>query len=326
LRVSQISWLEDPGMDEKGTVEPDKVGLRTSLEAGENTKRTRAGGIMTVERLLEAPNQFFRWNAATLPYTPTLRKHHTGAPGADAASEIAMSAAIDPGIRGNATAARSRPDGTPRRKQEGGSLFQGFFAASMLLHNVVEAMPVRSLERQPLGNALRFIRRVLEEGRAVLQDLLAPEFAPYSIEQELSGFLKQFSTGVVRCEVSVSGHRRELKPAIQEQINLIAREALVNALLHSEATCIEAEVEYLRRRLRVVVRDNGRGINPQKAWTPSDAHWALLGMRDRAESMGANLTIWSRPGAGTEVEISITGQAFVDACASAAQPRIVGEL
>ena len=158
---------------------------------------------------------------------------------------------------------------------------------------------------QLLGNALRVIRRVLDEGRSVLQDLGAPESSPSSIEQELSGFLKQFSTGVVHCEVSVTGHRKELKPAVQDQINLIAREALVNALLHSEAACIEAEVEYLPRRLRVVVRDNGRGIHPQKAWKQGDAHWGLLRMRDRAKSLGAKLAIWSRPDAGTEVEISV---------------------
>jgi signal transduction histidine kinase len=168
---------------------------------------------------------------------------------------------------------------------------------------------------QSLGNVLRVIRRVLEESRSVLRGLGAPEFAPFSIEQELSRFLKQFSTGVVHCEVSVTGRRKELEPAVQEQINLIAKEALVNALLHSEATCIEAEVEYLPRRLRVVVRDNGRGINAQRAWQ-GDAHWGLLGMRDRAKSLGAKLTIWSSPNAGTEVEISVSGQAFAGASAS----------
>lgn len=162
---------------------------------------------------------------------------------------------------------------------------------------------------QLLGNALRVIRRVLDEGRSVLQGLGAPESSPSSIEQELSGFLKQFSNGV-HCEISVTGHRKELKPAVKEQINLIAREALVNALLHSEAACIEAEVEYLPRRLRVVVRDNGRGINPQKVWKQGDAHWGLLRMRDRAKSSGVKLAIWSRPDAGTEVEISVSGEAF----------------
>jgi signal transduction histidine kinase len=163
--------------------------------------------------------------------------------------------------------------------------------------------------------ALGVIRRVLETGRSVLQGLRTPDFAPWSIEQELSGFLKQFSNRVVRCKVSVAGHSKQLQPAIHEQINLIGREALVNALLHSEATRIEAEVEYLPRRLRVVVRDNGRGIDPRKARTRSDVHWDLVGMRNRAESIGAKLTVWSRSGAGTEVEISVPSQALAEACA-----------
>jgi signal transduction histidine kinase len=172
-----------------------------------------------------------------------------------------------------------------------------------------------SHEAHWLGNALRVIRRVLGGGRSVLKDSRAAEFAPSSIEQELSGFLKQISNGGVRFEVSVAGHAKELKPAIQEQINLIAREALVNALLHSEAKCLEVEVEYLPRRLRLVVRDNGRGFAPQVAQTPSDAHWGLVGMCDRARSIGAKLTIWSRPGGGTEVEISVPSEALADACA-----------
>jgi signal transduction histidine kinase len=195
------------------------------------------------------------------------------------------------------------------------TLFQGFHGASMLLHNVVEAMPTHSPDRHSLADALRVVRRVLDEGRTVLQGLRAPGLVPASIEQELSGFLEDFSPCGVRCEISVSGRPKELKPAVQEQINLIGREALVNALLHSTATRIEAEVEYSARRVRVLVRDNGCGIDPQMARARRDSHWGLLGMRERAESIGARLTIWSRPGAGTEVEISVPSQALAEACA-----------
>jgi signal transduction histidine kinase len=195
------------------------------------------------------------------------------------------------------------------------TLFQGFYGASMQLHNVVEKMPAHSPERHALADALRLVRRVLDEGRTVLQGLRAPGFVPASIEQELSGFLEEFSPSGVRCEISVSGRPRELKPAVQEQINLIGREALVNALLHSTATRIEAEVEYAPRRVRVLVRDNGCGIDPYVAQATGESHWGLLGMRERAEVIGAKLTIWSRPGAGTEVEVSVPNQALAEACA-----------
>ena len=284
---------------------------------------------MTVDRLLELPNRFFEPDGARgpcrtrLPFvyaTPTLQARLQRADGAlekrktesrfstmfEEQLDRELSIRAEERSRERARVARDLHD----------TLFQGFYAASMLLHNVVEAMPVRSHERLSLGNALRVIRRVLEEGRSVLQDLRAPELTPSSIEQEICGFLKEFSSGVVRCVVNVTGHRKKLKPAFQEQINSIAREALVNALLHSGATRIEAEIEYFPRRLRVVVRDNGRGLDPKRAATQSDAHGGLLGMRDRAESLGASLAIWSRPNAGTEVEISLAGQAFAGACAS----------
>jgi signal transduction histidine kinase len=195
------------------------------------------------------------------------------------------------------------------------TLFQGFFGASMVLHNVVEAMPEDSPDRHSMGKALQVVRRVLEEGRAVLQGLRAPRFAPASVERELSNFVEGFSLSGVRCEISVTGTPRGLRADVQEQINLIGREALVNALLHSEATCIEVEVEYSPRRLRVMVRDNGRGIDPQVVRARRDAHWGLLGMRERAEGIGATLKIWSRPGAGTEVEILVPSHAFVGSCA-----------
>jgi len=128
---------------------------------------------------------------------------------------------------------------------------------------------------------------------------------PTTIEQSLSGVLRDFSLAGVRCEISVTGKPKSLQPAILEQITSIGREALVNALQHSEATLIEAEIEYSPRRLRLVVRDNGRGIDPHRTHSGKHSNWGLLGMREQAARIGAQLSIWSRSGAGTEVEISV---------------------
>ena len=194
------------------------------------------------------------------------------------------------------------------------TLFQGFCGASLVLHNVVDAMPADSPDRHSMGKALQVIHQVLEEGRAVLQGLRAPRFAPASVERELSGFVEDFAHSGVQCEISVTGTPKALRADVQEQINLIGREALTNALLHSEATC-EAVVEYSPRQLRVMVRDNGRGIDPKVARARRDSHWGLLGMRERAEGIGATLEIWSRPGAGTEVEVVVPSHAFAESCA-----------
>ena len=178
-----------------------------------------------------------------------------------------------------------------------------------------ELLRAQSPDGRSPGDIPGLLRRVLDEGRAVLQGLRTPNFAPASIEKELSAFFDDFSTSGVRCEISVTGRAKQLKHAAQEQINLIAKEALVNALLHSQGTCVEIELEYSARRLRVVVRDNGCGIDPQMVRSRRDSPWGLSGMRERAGNIGAQLTVWSRPGAGTEVELSVPNQVFQDACA-----------
>jgi len=86
---------------------------------------------------------------------------------------------------------------------------------------------------------------------------------------------------------------------------LAGREAVMNALHHSEATSIEVEIHYLRDLLRVSVRDNGIGINPDAVQEAMRSHWGLCGMRERAESIGARFGIWSRRGAGTDVRVAV---------------------
>jgi signal transduction histidine kinase len=86
---------------------------------------------------------------------------------------------------------------------------------------------------------------------------------------------------------------------------LIVRDAATNAIRHSEATKIEVEVQYLNDALRVVVRDNGCGMNPEAFRTRSDSHRGLCGMRDQAEKIGARFGIWSSLGVRTEVCVAL---------------------
>jgi signal transduction histidine kinase len=85
----------------------------------------------------------------------------------------------------------------------------------------------------------------------------------------------------------------------------IAREALRNAFRHAEARHIETEIAYGERELRVRIRDDGKGMDPQQLDAGRLGHWGLPGMRERAHQIGAQLHLWSEVGAGTEVELRI---------------------
>ena len=160
---------------------------------------------------------------------------------------------------------------------------------------------------KPVFNrALSLVRRAICKGRAMIWGLHTASPAPDSLGQAFSNLLHEVTPcRGVSLRIFILGSARALNPAIQEQLFLIGREAVMNALRHSTATKIEVEVQYLRDVLCLFVRDNGCGINPDEIQKVRNSLWALRGMRDRAENIRAQFGIWSRPGAGTEVRVAV---------------------
>ena len=193
------------------------------------------------------------------------------------------------------------------------TLFQGFLGASMLLHLAVEQTPADSPSKLSLERAIHLVDRAVHDGRVVLQRLPSAGSPSASLEQAFSELRNEFTSGNgARFRILVVGKPQALNPGIREQIFLIGREAVVNALRHSGASNIEVEVEYLRSRTRVLVRDDGCGIDPKVVRSGRNSHWGLRGMRERAESIGAPFRIWSKRGAGTEVEICVSADIATD--------------
>jgi signal transduction histidine kinase len=106
--------------------------------------------------------------------------------------------------------------------------------------------------------------------------------------------------------VIVEGASRELVPLVRDEVYRIASEALRNAFRHAQAGRIEVEILYAKRRLRLSVRDNGKGIDPKVlAEGGREGHYGLAGVHERAKIVGGKLAIWSKPDSGTEAELTI---------------------
>ena len=189
------------------------------------------------------------------------------------------------------------------------TLLQGFLSASMQLHVAVDKLPVQSPARPPLGRVLELMRHVIEEGRNAVRGLRSPDSREsLDLERAFSRIQEELALEEqVGFRVVVEGRPRPLHPIIRDEVYSIGREALVNAFRHSRARSIEVEVEYIANHLRILVRDDGCGIDPEVLRAGRDGHWGLSGMRERAERIGARLKVWSRAAAGTEVELSIPG-------------------
>ena len=80
----------------------------------------------------------------------------------------------------------------------------------------------------------------------------------------------------------------------------IAQEAVNNAVKHASARTIEVELAATGRQLRLLVRDDGVGLPSSPA---GPGHYGMIGMRERANQIGAELDISSFAGAGTSVSV-----------------------
>jgi glucose-6-phosphate-specific signal transduction histidine kinase len=107
--------------------------------------------------------------------------------------------------------------------------------------------------------------------------------------------------------VSSEGSDNWLDPAIEEEIYRIGREAVLNAFRHSQAKNIEVTLAFRSKSLKLVVRDDGRGIAPDVVTGSRDLFRGLSLMRDRAERMGGRLRLRSASRRGTELEFLLPG-------------------
>src|SRR6266704_3871858 len=186
------------------------------------------------------------------------------------------------------------------------TLLQGFLSASMQLHVADDRLPENSPVKPMVSRVLTLMRDVIEDGRNTLRGLRSRSYELRDLAQAFSRIPEELSLQQqLDYRVIVEGEPRPLHPVIRDDVYRIGREALVNSFRHAQASSIEVEIEYGVKQLRLNVRDNGFGIDPQVLRSGREGHWGLSGMRERAERIGARLTVWTRPAGGTEIELSV---------------------
>ena len=186
------------------------------------------------------------------------------------------------------------------------TLLQGLLSASMQLHvaneQVEESAPAKPLINRVLG----LMGRVVDEGRIAVGGLRSSNRENLPLEQAFAAIPQELAVRTpIDFRVVAEGATRALRPAVRDEVYLVGREGVVNALRHSNAQQIEVQVEYDSNHLRVLVRDNGSGIDPHVLASGRDGHWGLSGMRERTERLGARLRVLSRVSAGTEIEVLV---------------------
>lgn len=154
----------------------------------------------------------------------------------------------------------------------------------------------------PLTLARSMLKHCRDETRASIGDLRDPQLLdrtlPEAIQEALSdldendGHEIRFSTG---------GRLRPLQATTEQHLLRMARESALNAIEHAVATQIQVYLCYADDALKLDISDNGEGFDTAK--NPPKGHFGIIGMRERANKIRADLSIESNPDNGTTIRI-----------------------
>lgn len=144
------------------------------------------------------------------------------------------------------------------------------------------------------------IREALQNLRAVTSELRLQEPLK-SLEKALSDYLDSVA-GITTVRLQVNGDEIWASPAIRDESFLIIREAIRNALAHGDPAIVLIRVDIAPYELRAWVEDDGSGFD---ITAQDSARGGLLSMRERSDLMGGRISIMSKPGWGSQVELVV---------------------
>ena len=185
------------------------------------------------------------------------------------------------------------------------TLLQGFQGVMLSFHVASTQIPEGTATRNLLEDALNRADEVVVSGRNSVGQLRSEPTAVLPIEEHLRALVAEMQPETTaHLRVASTGTSTELLPAVSVELISISREALLNALRHAEATEIILAVDFGKKQLRMSCGDNGKGIDPAWLRSARPGHYGLVGMRERAEGIGATFRAQSSS-EGTRVEVIV---------------------
>jgi ligand-binding sensor domain-containing protein/two-component sensor histidine kinase len=187
------------------------------------------------------------------------------------------------------------------------TLLQAFVGISSQLDVVEMRIPKEaSAARSSLDLARRMAHHSLTEARRSVLDLRATALEDHDLGAALRSGVSMWTAGSeVRLDVDVNGGSEGLPEEVAHHVLRIAQEGVTNAMKHAGASKLALSLCVEEKRLKLEVRDNGRGFEPDTAFASSNGHFGLIGMRERAERLGGELRVESQTGAGTTLDLTV---------------------
>lgn len=190
------------------------------------------------------------------------------------------------------------------------TLLQGIQGLQLRLQTWAADPAVDASRRDEMGKAAQSTHDLLIDGRDRIVALRHTGSTRVGVANSLGEIGRDYAS-LYQSEFSVyeDGDPRAVMPEVAAEVTDIVREALRNAFVHARAGHIGLTIAWRRNGVEFVVLDNGCGIDDAVLCEGKRAgHWGLVGMRERAERMGAKFAIEHGAPRGTKVRLDVPGR------------------
>jgi len=173
-------------------------------------------------------------------------------------------------------------------------------SAELTKSNPEQAEQLSSLHRE-VNRTVKEVRRLTRALRPIYLEDLGLTTALEMLADDLQRDRQ------IRVEVRIEGDVRRLSADVELAIYRIVQEALSNVVRHSQAGTVAILFSFRNGDIQAEIRDDGVGFDaPSKASTlAASGKFGLMGMHERADLIGAELSIESEPGRGTQVRLAL---------------------
>jgi signal transduction histidine kinase len=189
---------------------------------------------------------------------------------------------------------------------ETGQALSGVLLGLTGVESAMATNPAVAISR--LNDLKEFTSQALDELRNLVSDLRPVLLDDLGLIAALRWFANRYQerTGI-EVEFTVLGPKRRLDPRVETVLFRVAQEAMTNASKHARASHLSVRLTLEPRSAELVVQDDGRGFDPAVVLDSHHARpaWGLLGIQERMLLVGGAFDLWSEPGAGARVAVTV---------------------
>ncbi len=190
------------------------------------------------------------------------------------------------------------------------TLLQSLVGVSLQLDHLGNRLGTAA-DRDQLTRMRKQIDGYVREARQSIWNLRSSMLQQSDLTTALRQSGERATESAIQFDFTITGTPHRCASALEEQVLRVGQEAMTNAVRHSHAQSIHMQLDYGEHTLRLRIADDGCGFEPPELGNGHakqsrlNAHWGLLSMKERAETVDGTLRLSSAVGAGTVIELTV---------------------